>query len=409
MKKVFLILIEIILILSLVYISNIDNIPDSIIIFPDEKINIKTLVGINIKKYNEDVGNYQTLEASSNLSKFVSENTKTVELNLSLFNGIFLKKVNVNIIPETTIIPLGMTIGLKLYTAGVLVVGMGEIENKRPYSGSDLTEGDLIIKVNKNSISSTTDLVNEIKETNGNNVMVEYIRDGHTHTTSITPVKTGDDNYKLGLWVRDSAAGVGTITYYEPGTGMFGALGHGITDVDTEELITIAKGDIVRTNVISIEKGTKGDPGEIKGSISNQSSIGEISKNTRFGIFGKISSITSLNINNLKEYKVASREEIKTGAAKIICSLDGETQKEYDIEIQKIFTNNNENNKSMVIKIKDNNLIEKTGGIIQGMSGAPIIQNDKFVGAVTHVFVSDPTMGYGIFGDLMIKQMRETG
>lgn len=408
MKKFFLIMSEIFLIITLVYVCNITNIPSNIILFPNEELNIKTLAGINLKKLNTEEGNYETLEASSNLSTVVEENTKTMELQLSLFDKVFLKRVNVNIIPETTVVPLGSTIGLKLYTAGVLVVGMSEIENKKPYNNSGLTEGDLIVSINENEITCTADLVNEIKDTGGNEVKVEYLRDGEKHTTTLTPVKTGQDEYKLGLWVRDSAAGVGTMTFYEPTTGMFGALGHGITDIDTEDLITIAKGEIVNTKILDIQKGEKGTPGELKGSIINQATLGQIAKNTRFGIFGTLNNLSSLNLTSPTEYNVAMREEIKQGPAKIICALDGKNQDEYDIEIQKIYKNNNENNKSMVIKITDKKLIEKTGGIVQGMSGAPIIQNGKFVGAVTHVFVSDPTMGYGIFGDLMIKQMRET-
>lgn len=408
MKKFFLIMCGIFLLIILVYVCNITNIPSNIILFPNENLNIKTLAGINLKKYNSTEGNYETLEASSNLSTVIDDNTKTMELQLSLFDNIFLKKVNVNVIPETTVIPLGSTIGLKLYTAGVLVVGMSEIENKKPYNNSGLTEGDLIVSVNENEVTCTTDLVNEIKSTGGNEVKVEYVRDGQKHATTLTPVKTEDNEYKIGLWVRDSAAGVGTMTFYEPSTGMFAALGHGITDVDTEELITISKGEIVSTKILDIQKGEKGTPGELKGSIINQATLGQISKNTRFGIFGTLNNLTSLNLSSGKEYNVAMRDEIQEGAAKIICALDGKNQDEYDIEIQKIYKNNNENNKSMVIKITDTKLLEKTGGIIQGMSGAPIIQNGKFVGAVTHVFVSDPTMGYGIFGDLMIKQMRET-
>ena len=408
MKKFFLIICEIILLICLVYVSNIMNIPNNIILFQNEDLNIRTLAGINVKKYNSLKGNYETLEASSNLSTMLNENAKTTELQLSLFDNIFLKKVNVNIIPETSVIPLGNTIGLKLYTAGVLVVGMADIENQKPYSGSDLTEGDLIVKINENDITCTTDLVNTIKSTKGNAVKVAYIRDGKERETTITPVKTNENEYKIGLWVRDSAAGVGTMTFYEPSTGMFGALGHGITDIDTEELITIAKGEIVGTKILDIQKGENGKPGELKGSIINQPVLGEISKNTKLGIFGKLNNFTALNLKSKKEYEVALREEIKEGKATIICSLDGQTQEEYEVEIQRISRNNNENNKSMVIKIIDEKLIEKTGGIIQGMSGAPIIQNGKFIGAVTHVFVSDPLIGYGIFADLMIKQMRET-
>lgn len=183
--------------------------------------------------------------------------------------------------------------------------------------------------------------------------------------------------------------------------------GHGILDIDTEELLSIATGEVVTTDILSITKGEKGKPGEMKGSIVNQTTIGEISKNTEFGIYGKLTNLTALGINKENQMEVALREEIQTGAAKILCSLENGVRKEYDIEIEKIYKNNNSNNKSMLIKVTDQELLEKTGGIIQGMSGSPIIQNGKFVGAVTHVLVNDPTKGYGVFGDIMIKQLRE--
>ena len=223
-------------------------------------------------------------------------------------------------------------------------------------------------------------------------------------TAKMVPVKTEDNEYKLGLWVRDAAAGVGTATFYEPSTGMFASLGHGITDVDTGDLITIANGELVTTKLVSITKGEKGKPGEIRGSIEGCSKIGEVYKNTSFGIFGKLTNQSYLNIKS-EEMEVATRAEIKIGKAEIICELEEGKRKTYEIEIEKIYTGNNQDNKSMQIKITDKELLEKTGGIIQGMSGSPIIQNGKFVGAVTHVLVNNPTTGYGVFADLMLKEM----
>lgn len=201
--------------------------------------------------------------------------------------------------------------------------------------------------------------------------------------------------------------GVGTATFYEPSTGMFASLGHGITDIDTGDLITISNGELVTTNIVSIQKGEKGKPGELKGSIESSKTIGDVLKNTSFGIFGKITNKSNLKISE-QEMEVATREEIKTGKAQIICEIEDGKKEHYDIEIQKVYTSNNRDNKSMLIKVTDKKLLEKTGGIIQGMSGSPIIQNNKFVGAVTHVLVNDPTSGYGVFADIMLKQMKET-
>ena len=199
----------------------------------------------------------------------------------------------------------------------------------------------------------------------------------------------------------------GTMTFYEPDSGKFASLGHGITDIDTSELINIANGELVGTKILSIVKGEKGSPGEIKGTLEDESYLGTISKNTNFGVYGSIVDKTELNISNTNEMEVALRTEIKTGKAQIMCQLDNDKVETYDIEIEKLYVNNYENNKSMLIKVTDERLLEKTGGIIQGMSGAPIIQDGKFIGAVTHVLVNEPTVGYGVFADIMIKQLEE--
>ena len=289
---------------------------------------------------------------------------------------------------------------------------MSEIEGEdnkkyKPYENSGIEEGDRIIKVNNTQIDSTDELIETVNMSGGKEIKVEYVHEQETKECSITPVKMNEDEYKLGLWVRDSAAGVGTVTFYEPSTKTFGALGHGISDIDTGELIDIASGEFVTTRILSITKGESGTPGKIQGTIENQENIGLIGKNTRFGIYGTVDNLSGLNIDTSKEMKVATRDEIKTGKSTILCSLDNDTPQEYEIEIEKIFKNNNYDNKSMEIRVTDERLLEKTGGIIQGMSGSPIIQNGKFVGAVTHVLVDNPEEGYGVFADIMLKQSRE--
>lgn len=289
---------------------------------------------------------------------------------------------------------------------------MSEIEGEdnrkyKPYENTGIEEGDRIIKINDRQIDSTDELIETVNMSKGEEIKLEYVHEQETKECSIIPVKQGDNDYKLGLWVRDSAAGVGTVTFYEPSTRTFGALGHGISDIDTGELIDIASGEFVTTRILNITKGEKGTPGKIQGTIENQENIGLISKNTRFGIYGTVDNLSSLNIDTSKEMEVATRDEIKTGKATILCSLDNSTPQEYEIEIEKIFKDNNYDNKSMQIKVTDERLLEKTGGIIQGMSGSPIIQNGKFVGAVTHVLVNEPEEGYGVFADIMLKQTKE--
>lgn len=401
-----------ILIVIYVYVCNITLLPNSVIIFEGEELNLKTVVGLKIKRAN---GTNMPVIQASNLgeseqsSKY--ETAGTFELNLNLFGTIPVKEIDVNVIPKTKVVPMGNLIGAKLYTSGVLVVGMSEIQGDdqqkhKPYEGSGIEEGDMIVEMDSKKIANTDELVETVNSSKGKVIQIKYVRNDETITTSIQPIKSEDNEYKLGLWVRDAAAGVGTLTFYEPSTGKFAALGHGIVDVDTGDIINIANGELVTSNLVAIKKGEKGTPGEIKGSIDSGVTIGNISKNTNFGVFGLVSNKNNLNLNGAKEYEVALRSEIQTGEAEIICELENEKKEKYKIEISKIYTSNNYDNKSMMIKITDERLLQKTGGIIQGMSGSPIIQNGKFVGAITNVLVSDPTTGYAIFGDLMVKQMK---
>lgn len=394
------------LLIVYVYVIVVSNIPNKLVIFEGEDISINLPIGIKIDNRN-------ALEVSSNSKNKLSEKGTNVKLNVSLLNNIALKNVNVDILPRTKVIPVGSVAGVKLYTNGVLVVGMSEIEGEdkkiyKPYKESGIKEGDTIISINQTQINSTDELIKEVNKSKGNDIKVKYVHDENTLECSIKPVKTGKEDYKIGLWVRDSAAGVGTVTFYNQSTNQFAALGHGILDIDTEKLINIASGEFVTTNILKIEKGEKGNPGRIQGTLEKQKEIGKINQNTGFGIYGQVEDISSLNIDKSKEMEVALRDEIKTGKAEILCSLENGKVDKYEIEIKKIYKDNNYDNKSMRIKITDKRLIDKTGGIIQGMSGSPIIQDGKLVGAVTHVIVNEPLEGFAVFGDIMIKQMYST-
>ena len=397
----------------LVYVVNITSMPESIILFQNETLSLRTAPGITLqtKSYHninlDTTETEETIEASSQVENAEDNFVGKVEMTANLFGIVDVKEITVNVIENAEVVPLGNIVGLKLYTDGVLVVGMSEISGNKPYEEAGIKEGDRIIEINEKTVTCTADLVQNVNDSNGEKIQMTYIRDGQEIETSIKPVEVSSNNYKIGLWVRDTAAGVGTVSYYEPSTNSFAALGHGIMDVDTEELINIASGEFITTNILSITKGEEGNPGKIQGTIENQASIGNISKNTPFGVFGTLKNAASLNVDLTKTMKVAMREEIQTGKASIICTLENNVRKEYEVEIQKIFKDNNSDNKSMVIKVTDQELLDKTGGIIQGMSGSPIVQNGKFVGALTHVLVSDPTKGYGVFADMMIKQSRE--
>ncbi|MBP3708376.1 MAG: SpoIVB peptidase [Clostridia bacterium] len=412
MKKISKILIVAISIIIYIYVCNITLLPSNVIVFKGEELNFRTIAGIKIRK--TDSQNPSIVQASKGLDQSnIYSSAGSYEINLDLFGTIPVKEINVNVIERTKVIPCGSLIGVKMYTPGVLVVGMSEIEgidkkSYRPYENSGIKEGDMIVEIDSKKITNTNDLIRTVNSCNGKSIEIKFVRDEETKTTNIIPVESSSREYKLGLWVKDAAAGVGTLTFYEPSTQSFAALGHGIVDSDTGGIFNIADGELVRSNLLSIRKGEKNNPGEIKGVIDSNRSIGQIYKNTNYGVFGKVSKVENINLTDLQEYDVALRSEIETGEANVICELENGKRDTYKIKIEKIYSSNNYDNKSMLIKIEDERLLNKTGGIIQGMSGAPIIQNGKFIGAITNVLVSDPTTGYAIFGDLMIKQMRIT-
>ena len=405
-KKFKIISILLVLFILYIYILVIGYIPDKIVLFEGENINLPILLGLNYETANDEI-----IEVSSSTGKKISKEIGVSKMDVSLFDKFFVKSIDVDVLPRTTVIPVGNLAGVKLYTNGVLVVGMSEIQGDdkkmyKPYEKTGIEEGDTIVAINNSTIHSTEDLIECVNMSLGKELEIDYVRANQTLQCNITPVKTGNNEYKLGLWVRDSAAGVGTVTFYEPSTKSFAALGHGIVDIDTEQLIDIASGEFVTTKILNIKKKKKGEPGRIQGTIDNQQNIGIISKNTRFGIYGTVNNISSLNLDSSKVMEVALRDEISLGKAEILSTLENGKTEKYEIEIEEIYKDNNYDNKSMKIKVTDQELIEKTGGIIQGMSGSPIIQNGKFIGAVTHVLVNNPQEGYAVFGDIMIKQLR---
>lgn len=395
---------QVIVLLSilLAYVTNINTIPENIIVFKNENIRIRTVAGLKIT---------ESIPVSTNMAEMAQRKTETKEYNVSLL-GINLKKIKANVINQTKVIPLGNIIGLKLYTQGVLVVGKSQIEGEdnkiyKPYESSGIDEGDSIIKINNESISNTEELLKCVSKYKGKEMEITFIKNGEEKIGSIKPVKVSNNLYKLGLWVRDSAAGVGTATFYEKNSNTCATLGHSIQDIDTGKIVEISTGEIVTSKIEKVEKGKKDNPGRIEGNIENSAIVGKIYSNTEFGIYGNVTNSGTLKINEQKEMDVATRNEIKTGKASILCTVENSKVNEYEVQIQKIFRANNSNNKSMIVKITDKELLDITGGIIQGMSGSPIIQNGKFVGALTHVLVSDPTVGYGVFGDIMLNQIKK--
>ncbi len=261
MKKIRNIIIVFFLLVLYIYVCNISLIPSNYIIMQGEGFSIYTLAGIYLKEKSVPY----TLQTVNSSTKTKINKVGKIDFSLNLLNLFSVKDISVNVIPRTRVVPVGKAIGMKLYTDGVLVVGMSEIEGKKPYEKSGIQEGDRIIQINQNEIDTTQDLIDVVNKSNGKELSIKYIRDEKTITTSITPIKNSNNEYKLGIWVRDAAAGVGTLTFYEPETKMFGSLGHGILDVDTTELIKIENGELVTTNILSIAKGGKGNPRRNKG------------------------------------------------------------------------------------------------------------------------------------------------
>ena len=300
-----------------------------------------------------------------------------------------------------TVILGGQSIGVDISVDGIMILGFsdfyGEDGKKHcPAKEAGLNEGDIIVSVNGQKVSSASEFSNIVDSCNSK-INVDYTRDGKKYSASITAQKSAEDGkFRLGLWARDGTTGIGTLTFIDPSTNRFGALGHGVTDADTGDLI-IGKGKIYFASVNGIQKGTASNAGELQGYFIS-SEIGTIDNNTEMGIFGEFyeQSFTG------RQVTAASRQEISTGDATIFCCIDGNDVQEFTINIEKININSYDN-KSMVIKITDQDLISRTGGIVQGMSGSPVIQNGKLVGAVTHVFVNDPTRGYGIFIETMLN------
>ena len=328
-----------------------------------------------------------------------AENEGEYTCDVKILNVIPVKTVDVSVIPKTYLIPSGEAIGVKLYTEGVLVVGMSDVTDKdgkvhEPGKAAGLMVGDRILAVNGKTVKDIDDFSEKINEAEEKAVL-EVARENSKFQTEITPVYSEEANcYKIGLWVRDSTAGIGTLTFYNPKDKTFGALGHGICDSDTKELMVVREGSVNSCKIRSVIKGKKGIAGELSGDFSGLE-IGDITRNTGSGIRG-----VAKEIHGEDAMLAASRFEVKKGKARILCDIDGNGPFGYDIEITKV--SHREDGKNMVIKVTDERLIKKTGGIVQGMSGSPIIQNGKIVGAVTHVFVNDPTRGYGIFIENML-------
>ncbi len=329
----------------------------------------------------------------------------TLIMGLLFFFSLPLSPATVASTGRMMLVPCGNPVGVKIETDGVLVIGISEFETaettENPSADANIKQGDIIQSVNGTSIKTMEELRQAVQASKGQPMTVCILRGNKEITLSVTPQKSNVDNsYYMGAWVRDSTAGIGTMTYYDPATGNFGALGHAICDMDTNDILKVYQGEVLDASIVAVKPGESGSPGELRGTFGTP--VGWITVNNQNGIFGTITD--SSHFPKHHAIPVADKQEIEVGKAELLCCINGTEISSYEIEIQKISPFPRQFTRDMVIKITDEELIQTTGGIIQGMSGSPIIQNGKLVGAVTHVFVNNPTQGYGIFIENMLSE-----
>ena len=413
-----------VIILSIIYAYAFWSLPEELVLLEGEeyiyyfqnilpvKISADNNSAIQIKRNDAKQTNYIRI---SNSVLLKTHNKGSLNLCVSMFGLIPVKTIKVDVIPNINIVACGNTIGIKLKLDGILVVGMTDVETvdgKKvfPVKDTGLKTGDFIIRVNGRNMEDVNDLIAEIDASKGEKIDIQYRSGDNYNNIYVKPVMSIDDKrYHIGLWVRDNTAGIGTLTFYEPDTLCFGSLGHGITDIDTGVLMPAKWGEILESNILAIKKSENGTPGELKGIFDeDRNRFGVVNVNSIYGIYGKLyNPVITMDMMTQRLYPIAVRHQIKEGSATILANIMGKEVNEYEIEIQKISVRNTNGSKGMVIKITDKRLLEATGGIVQGMSGSPIIQDGRIVGAITHVLVNDPSRGYGIFIECMIKKMQE--
>lgn len=367
-------------------------IPDNIIILNDQSVSVGKL--FTIEKKDETVSVQETRKTS--------DIRESYNIDISLLNIIPVKQSTVHISQRHYVVPGGNIFGLKLYSKGVMVVGTTDVltssGNACPAKVSGICAGDIILKINGTNYSLSSEVANFFKNNKEKTVTLTVLRDGEFIEVKLTPVLSSTDGlYKAGIWIRDSAAGIGTLTYYDPQSKIFASLGHAVCDVDTCQVIPILNGEAVKAKITGCYKGSNNKAGELCGVFDN-GSLGPIMINGETGVYGVLNDADY----DAQLIPVATEKEIKIGKAQIISTIDSNGPQYYDIEIIKFNGNGNEM-RNMTIQVTDPVLLEKTGGIVQGMSGSPVIQNGMLVGAVTHVFINDSSKGYAIFAENMME------
>ncbi len=381
------------------------NIPDHVVVFKGDHYHIEknALIKTDVDQ-TQSVAAFQTSDQGIDIA---GENIGESQIVFNIA-GIPVKKTKVKVLNELKVIPGGQSIGVQLNTLGALVVGYNKVQSQdglgSPGEEAGIQIGDIISEINGVQITNMDDVSKALKNAGQGETNIKIIRDKKEMTLNIKPLKdVNDQTYKLGLYIRDSASGIGTLTFYEPKSGKYGALGHVISDSDTKSPIIVKDGTIYRSTITSIDKGSNGSPGEkLAHFTSDNQEIGSIESNTPFGIFGKM--YVPFESNYDEGLSVAVSAEVKKGPAEILTVIDGKKVEKFSVEVISSIPQKFPATKGLIIKITDPKLLEKTGGIVQGMSGSPIIQNGKIIGAVTHVFVNDPTSGYGVHIEWMLQE-----
>ena len=362
-------------------------------VHPGEKFTLKTNIPVTAV--------YNTVAQSGNsLTKQIGT---SFDVDLKMF-GIFpISSVEVQVVDDMYVAVMGNLFGIRLYTEGVMIVSITDVDgpkgNSSPARDAGLVKGDVIVSINDINVYSNEQVCNIIENTNGNKMKISVLRGDKNIVVYLTPVKSVETGlYRAGLWVRDSSAGIGTMTFYSPSTGVICGLGHGICDSDTGVLLPLNSGQLVGAKLISLEKGRIGAPGEIKGRFTSDL-IASLDKNCHMGVYGSL--LCDIKLSDLT--RVALKQEIIDGPAQILCTVDESGPTAYSCTVKRKINSNNSDTQNLIITVTDERLLQKTGGIIQGMSGSPILQNGKLIGSVTHVLIDDPTTGYGIFAENMLE------
>lgn len=366
------------------------TLPDTYIVGNGEDLTLNTFFNISSRPVKRSY--------TVALTDISGQASHSAENTLLLFGSVPVKNVTAVSGPRPMLIPCGETFGIKLLTDGVIVVELTKVGESCPARDCGIRKGDIIISVNGEIIRSNRDISNAVRACRGSACEVKLKRDGKEMTLELTPAYR-EGSYKAGMWVRDSTAGIGTLTYYDEDTGHFGGLGHPVCDSDTKALLPLSEGAVGNIEITGLIPSTEGNPGQLLGEFAGDEVLGEITLNCEEGLFGTLESCP----DNKEAVELGYKQEIHRGAAQIYSSIDGEPPTAYDVEIEHIDLSDNAEH-DLVVHITDKSLLEKTGGIVQGMSGSPILQDGRLVGAVTHVFIDDPTRGYGIFAEEMVSR-----